>query len=179
MQLHLDEIATKITPGAHAILILDQAGWHGAKDLKPHLTPAAAAALSGAQSPGKHLADRMFVPVRRWLVHAMRRARIASDRPASSLTHRGRAMQQNIRVFVGLDTSKNKISVALAEDGRRGEVRFFGDIDNNPDAVKRLVSKLSGKYNSCCFVTKRVRLAMAYIARLLLSGMIVPLSHLP
>jgi hypothetical protein len=34
MQLHLDEIATKITPGAHAILILDQAGWHGAKDLK-------------------------------------------------------------------------------------------------------------------------------------------------
>src|SRR5207302_9399655 len=34
MQLHLNEIATKVTPGAHAILILDQAGWHGAKDLK-------------------------------------------------------------------------------------------------------------------------------------------------
>ena len=34
MQLHLDEIATKVTPGALAILILDQAGWHGAKDLK-------------------------------------------------------------------------------------------------------------------------------------------------
>jgi len=34
MQLHLDEIATKITPGAHAVLILDQAGWHGAKDLE-------------------------------------------------------------------------------------------------------------------------------------------------
>src|SRR6266403_540994 len=33
MQLHLDEIATKITPGAHAILLLDQAGWHGAKAL--------------------------------------------------------------------------------------------------------------------------------------------------
>ena len=37
MQLHLDEIATKVTPGAHAIIILDQAGWHGAKQLKvPH-----------------------------------------------------------------------------------------------------------------------------------------------
>ena len=60
-------------------------------------------------------------------------------------------MQQNIRVFVGLDTSKNKISVALAEDGRRGEVRFFGDIDNNPDAVKRLVSKLIGKYQQLLF----------------------------
>jgi hypothetical protein len=26
MQLHLDEIATKVTPGAHAIFLLDQAG---------------------------------------------------------------------------------------------------------------------------------------------------------
>ena len=34
MQLHLDEIATKIIPDAHAILLLDQAGWHGAKALK-------------------------------------------------------------------------------------------------------------------------------------------------
>ena len=34
MQLHLDEIATRVTAGAHAILILDQAGWHGAKELK-------------------------------------------------------------------------------------------------------------------------------------------------
>ena len=31
MQLHLDEIATKVTPGAHAIVLLDQAGWHGGK----------------------------------------------------------------------------------------------------------------------------------------------------
>src|ERR1700741_3523635 len=34
MQLHLDEIATKVTPGAHAIVILDQAGWHGTKLLR-------------------------------------------------------------------------------------------------------------------------------------------------
>lgn len=34
MQLHLDEIAGHVTQGAHAILILDQAGWHGAKALK-------------------------------------------------------------------------------------------------------------------------------------------------
>lgn len=30
MQLHLNEIATKVTSGAHAMLLLDQAGWHGA-----------------------------------------------------------------------------------------------------------------------------------------------------
>jgi hypothetical protein len=33
MQLHLDEIATKVAPGAHAVILLDQAGWHGAKAL--------------------------------------------------------------------------------------------------------------------------------------------------
>jgi transposase len=44
-------------------------------------------------------------------------------------------------VFVGLDTSNLKISVA--EDGRQGEVRFLGDIDNTPEAVRRLVHKLA------------------------------------
>ena len=34
MQLHLDEIATKVTPAHTPVLILDQAGWLGAKDLK-------------------------------------------------------------------------------------------------------------------------------------------------
>ncbi len=34
MQLHLDEIARTVTPGAHALLIVDGAGWHGAKGLR-------------------------------------------------------------------------------------------------------------------------------------------------
>ena len=34
MQLHLDDIAAKVAPRAHAILIFDQAGWHGANSLK-------------------------------------------------------------------------------------------------------------------------------------------------
>jgi hypothetical protein len=34
MQLHLNEIATKISRGGRAILLLDQAGWHGAKAFK-------------------------------------------------------------------------------------------------------------------------------------------------
>jgi len=28
MNLHLAEIATEVTPGRHAVVILDQAGWH-------------------------------------------------------------------------------------------------------------------------------------------------------
>ena len=56
MQLHLDEIATKITPGAHAILLLDQAGWHGAKDLKVPSNilqvPPRAPKLNSQENPG-------------------------------------------------------------------------------------------------------------------------------
>jgi hypothetical protein len=33
MNLHLVEISTQVTEGAHAVVILDQAGWHTANDL--------------------------------------------------------------------------------------------------------------------------------------------------
>ena len=37
MQLHVDEIASRVTPGAHAVVIVDQAGWHTTKKLiLPH-----------------------------------------------------------------------------------------------------------------------------------------------
>jgi transposase len=60
-------------------------------------------------------------------------------------------MQQNSKVFVGLDTSKLKISVAVAEDGRQGEIRFLGDIDNTPEAVRRLVHKLASRHGELLF----------------------------
>ena len=85
-------------------------------------------------------------------------SRVAPGWPTPSLTHRGRSMQEASRVFVGLDTSKLKISVPLAEEGRQGEV----------------VNTFS-----CCSAMRRGRLATACIARLLLSGTIVPSSHLP
>jgi transposase len=33
MSLHLQEISAAVAPGAHAVLLLDQAGWHGSRDL--------------------------------------------------------------------------------------------------------------------------------------------------
>jgi transposase len=33
MNLHLQEISAAVAPGAHAVLLLDQAGWHGSRDL--------------------------------------------------------------------------------------------------------------------------------------------------
>ena len=34
MQLHIDEIGRAVTPGAHALVLLDQAGWHMTSKLK-------------------------------------------------------------------------------------------------------------------------------------------------
>jgi transposase len=60
-------------------------------------------------------------------------------------------VQQDSNIYVGLDTSKLKISVAVAEAGRDGEVRFIGDIDSAPDAVERLVTKLAKRHRELAF----------------------------
>lgn len=51
-------------------------------------------------------------------------------------------MDNTSEAFVGLDTSKLRNAVAIAESGRDGEVRFFGEIDNTPGAITKLVRKL-------------------------------------
>src|SRR6201990_1462026 len=53
--------------------------------------------------------------------------------------------------FVGFDTSKLRNAVAIAEAGRGGEVRFFGEIENTPAATAKLVRKLSAKYKRLTF----------------------------
>src|SRR5579864_6741388 len=44
--------------------------------------------------------------------------------------------------FVGLDVHKKKIAVAIAEDGRNGEVLSYGSVDNTPTALAKLLQKL-------------------------------------
>jgi transposase len=52
-------------------------------------------------------------------------------------------MKDDSVIFIGLDTSKLKISVAIADGARNGEVRFFGDISSEPASVASMVNKLS------------------------------------
>jgi len=49
--------------------------------------------------------------------------------------------------FIGLDVHKNTIDVAIADDGRNAEVRYYGTIGGGLDDIDRLVKKLtiSGK----------------------------------
>jgi hypothetical protein len=53
--------------------------------------------------------------------------------------------------FVAFDSAKEKHAVAIADDGRDGEVRYLGEIDNSPDAVRKLVAKLSRQYEHLHF----------------------------
>ena len=53
--------------------------------------------------------------------------------------------------FVAFDSAKEKHAVAIADNGRDGEVRYLGEIDNSPDAVKKLVAKLSRQYQRLHF----------------------------
>jgi transposase len=55
--------------------------------------------------------------------------------------HRRRVVGEII-TFVGLDVHKETITVALAENGRRGDVREYGRVANTPEAVKGLLSKV-------------------------------------
>ena len=51
-------------------------------------------------------------------------------------------MEETI-TYVGLDVHKDTISVALADGGKRGDVRAFGQIVNTPTALARMLAKLS------------------------------------
>jgi hypothetical protein len=51
-------------------------------------------------------------------------------------------MEQRI-IYVGLDVHKDTIAVALAEAGKRGDVREHGKIANTPAALRTLAAKLA------------------------------------
>ncbi len=61
--------------------------------------------------------------------------------------------EMNKTLYVGLDVHKDTIAVAIVEDGRGGEVRFYGTIVNSADAVLRLTKTLtkSGCNPSFCY----------------------------
>ena len=63
----------------------------------------------------------------------------------------GKSVMNEREAFVALDVAKLKNAVAIAENGRSGEVRFVGEIANNEAATRKLIVKLSEKYDRLTF----------------------------
>jgi transposase len=53
--------------------------------------------------------------------------------------------------FVGIDTSKLRNAVAIADGGRGGEVRYLGEFPATEAAIQKLVAKLAAKYRHLTF----------------------------
>jgi transposase len=60
-------------------------------------------------------------------------------------------VEQPTAVFVGLDVAKARHAVAVAEDGRNGEVRYWGEIDADAESVRRLAAKLAKRHGKLHF----------------------------
>ena len=55
-------------------------------------------------------------------------------------------MGHHSEAFIGIDTAKLRNAVAIAEAGRRGEVRDLGEVDTSEVATRRLVAGLAARY---------------------------------
>ena len=60
-------------------------------------------------------------------------------------------MGHHSEAFIGIDTSKLKNAVAIADAGRDGEVRYLGEFDTTVAATRKLVAKLAARYDKLTF----------------------------
>lgn len=60
-------------------------------------------------------------------------------------------MRQHSEVFIGIDTSKLRNAVAIADGMRGGEVRYHGEIDATDAATRKLAAKLAAKHSKLTF----------------------------
>ena len=60
----------------------------------------------------------------------------------------------NFSAYLGLDVHKDTIAIAIADAGRAGDVRFFGEVGNTPEAVAAVLKKLGNRSGDCTSSTK-------------------------
>jgi transposase len=66
--------------------------------------------------------------------------------PSRAPSKGGRTIKKDNIVYVGVDVSKNKHAIAVAEGNHTNKIQYFSEIDSSPASIERLVRKLEKKY---------------------------------
>ena len=56
--------------------------------------------------------------------------------------------QSTYDAYIGLDVHKETIAVAIASPERAGEIRFWGNISNVPDSIRRFFTRAGKNYST-------------------------------
>jgi len=60
-------------------------------------------------------------------------------------------VRHHSEAFIGIDTSKSRNAVAIAEGDRGGEVRYLGEFPTTEVTTRKLVAKFAAKYDKLTF----------------------------
>jgi transposase len=60
-------------------------------------------------------------------------------------------MEHSTEVFVGIDVSKLRNAIAVADGERGGEVRYLGEVDAAEESMRRFVKKLASRHERLHF----------------------------
>ncbi|UVK50478.1 hypothetical protein DBIPINDM_003644 [Mesorhizobium sp. AR02] len=66
-------------------------------------------------------------------------------------------MAEDNDFYVGVDVSKAKHAIAIAEGGREGEVRYFGEFEVTPAAWNASCVSWSANIRACISATRPVQ----------------------
>jgi transposase len=67
------------------------------------------------------------------------------------LTTGGRAVQDYREAFVGIDVAKLKNAVAVADGGRNGEIRYFGEVESSDASMRRAIQRIASRFDHVHF----------------------------
>ena len=60
-------------------------------------------------------------------------------------------MADHKEAFVGIDVAKLRNAIAIADPGREGEVRFFGEVDASDTSMRRVIQRIAAKFDRVDF----------------------------
>ena len=63
----------------------------------------------------------------------------------------GRAVADYREAFVGIDVAKLRNAIAVADAGREGEVRFFGEVDASAASMRRVIQRIADRFDRVHF----------------------------